>query len=96
MEPPRFAIKKLKWWLEAHFQGKYKDCGDQLVHGNQEDITDCGILAANTAVHDLFNDPLWTVAGKMKERTQWFLTLSRAHMAEVKKLTLRYPMHSHH
>src|SRR5258708_37860457 len=30
MEPPKVAIKKLKWWLDARFQRKYKDCGDEL------------------------------------------------------------------
>ena len=83
MAPPRTAIKKLKWWLKSRFEREFKDCGDTLNHGFQIDVTDCGILAANTAAHDVFNDVVWTVERKIEERVQWFLTLSKAHMCEV-------------
>jgi len=54
------------------------------VHGRQEDFTDCGILAANTAAHDIFNDQIWTPETKPVERMKWFLALARIHMKDVR------------
>jgi hypothetical protein len=33
-----------------------KELGGELQHGDQEDYTDCGILAANIAACKLFED----------------------------------------
>lgn len=74
-------------WLKKRFGKEFEVTGDSLGHGNQEDGTDCGILAANTAAHDIFGDKLWTVGQKMLQRAQWFVKLSTSHMDEVRTFT---------
>jgi len=84
MPKPTKIIKKLRLWLETRFKdGKFTDKGDLLEHGNQEDFTDCGILCANTAAHEIFNDPVWTVSNKKTQRAQWFVTLIKKNIDEV-------------
>lgn len=65
------------------FGKPFKNTGDSLAHGRQEDFTDCGMLTANTAAHNIFNDELWTKDRKNVERARWFITLSEAHIKEV-------------
>jgi hypothetical protein len=51
MKPPKEVLKKLQWWLSAHFRNNFKDLDDNLPHGKEEDYTDCGILCVNTAAY---------------------------------------------
>lgn len=89
MPAPKAIIRKLQWWLKCRFGEKFKDIGNQLGHGKQEDWTDCGIVSANTAAHELFRDEeLWTVEKKQLERVAWFVKLCRAHIDDVRFLTL--------
>ncbi|KIJ91181.1 hypothetical protein K443DRAFT_126315 [Laccaria amethystina LaAM-08-1] len=73
MPYPKAVMKKLQWEL-----------GDNLVHGKQEDGTECGILTANTIAHTVFQDPLWVVSRKEVERVGWFNQLVEAHIREVR------------
>lgn len=57
--------------------------GDSLEHGHQNDWTDCGILTANTAAREIFEDELWTENKKQYERGKWFVTLVSKHIKEV-------------
>jgi hypothetical protein len=83
MGAPRATIKKLQEWLKARFKKDFTDCDNQLEHGLQDDGTSCGILAANTAAHEVFDDPLWMVKRKAAERVGWFVALSEIHMKDV-------------
>ena len=83
LSAPSDVIKKLKWWLKGRFKKIFKDLGDSLEHGSQNDWTDCGILSANTAAHEIFEDELWTGNTKQFERGKWFVTLVTKHMKEV-------------
>lgn len=84
MPPPKEFIRKLKWWLQKRFDSKgFVDHGDALVHGFQQDFTDCGIAAANTAAVEVFQDGLWSNETKIKDRVRWFITLSKRHIQEV-------------
>jgi hypothetical protein len=84
MPPPKGIIKKLQWWLRKRFRGPFKDCGDTLEHGLQEDGTECGIVAPNTAAREVFRDELWTTDRKVFERANWFCKLSAAHVKDVR------------
>lgn len=83
LSAPSEVIKKLKWWLKGRFKKTYKDVGDSLEHGRQNDWTDCGILTANTAAREIFEDELWTGKTKQFERGKWFVTLTSKHLEEV-------------
>ena len=77
-------IRKLHWWSEERFGIKLKDLGDALLHGMQDNWTDCGIIAVNTAIHEILNSqPLWTSQRKQVERVCWFLTLLHRHVLDV-------------
>jgi len=90
MPHPKAAIKKLWWWLQKRFENPFRELGDQLVHGKQEDGTECGILAVNTIAHKVFQDPLWVVGRKAVERVVWFNKLVGAHIQEVRITELQY------
>ncbi|GLB42721.1 hypothetical protein LshimejAT787_1201700 [Lyophyllum shimeji] len=85
MAAPKDLIRKLQWWLKKRIGRQFKEMGDQLEHGRQEDWTDCGVISPNTAAHEVFNDELWTCERKVHERLRWFLTLCRAHIEDVNK-----------
>lgn len=83
LRAPKEIIKKLQWWSKKRLGIQLKDLGDELEHGQQKDVTDCGIVAYNTAAHKIFEDPLWTGEKKGDERVQWFVTLTMKHINEV-------------
>jgi hypothetical protein len=84
MKPPKEVLKKLQWWLSACLRNIFKDLGNNLLHGKQEDYTDCRILCVNTAAYEIFEDEkLWQQDIKGQERAKWFLTLAKNHMNEV-------------
>lgn len=72
MPPSKGIIKKLQWWLRKRFCGPFKDCGDVLEHGRQEDGTECGVITPNTAAREVFHDELWRQDHKVVERVSWF------------------------
>jgi hypothetical protein len=37
---PKEAIRKIQWWLKSRFNRVFKELGDELQHGDQEDYTD--------------------------------------------------------
>ena len=84
MPPPKAIIRKLQWWLRKWFHGPFKDCGDALEHGLQEDGIECGIVAPNTAAQEVFHDELWTTDQKVFEHAHWFCKLSAAHVEDVR------------
>ncbi|KAK7045865.1 Methionine--tRNA ligase, mitochondrial [Paramarasmius palmivorus] len=85
MKPPPETVKKLKSWLRHRFSDitTFKDLGDDMEHGEQLDATECGLVAVNTAAHEVFNDDLWSPVSKLGYRVDWFLKLSSLHMSEV-------------
>lgn len=83
MPPPKDALKYIQSWLKKRFGSTYKDMGDSLSHGDQDNFTDCGILAANTAAHDIFSDDLWNPEAKVLHRLHWFIKLSESHIKYV-------------
>jgi hypothetical protein len=90
MSTPKAIIQKLQLWLKYHFGEKFKDLGNHLEHGKQDDWTDCGIISVNTAAYEIFRDEvLWTVRRKQHEYVTWFLKLCRAHIDDV-RLWLQY------
>ncbi|KAF8814925.1 hypothetical protein BYT27DRAFT_7010209, partial [Phlegmacium glaucopus] len=72
MPCPKAVIKKLQWWLQKRFETPFKELGDNLVHGKQEDRTECGILTVNTIAYKVFQGPLWVVGQKTVECVVWF------------------------
>lgn len=60
MPPPKGIIKKLQWWLQKHFRGPFKDCGNILEHSFHKDRTKCSIITLNTTTREVFHDKLWT------------------------------------
>jgi hypothetical protein len=65
------------------FGAKFKDEGDKLRHGKQEDTWSCGICLPNTIAHDLFDETLFH---HTKCRLLWmwyFVRLARAQLEKV-------------
>ena len=89
MPPPNDIIKYILSWIKKRFGDTYKDAGNSLSHGEQDDFTDCGILAANTAAHDIFGDSLWNPDTKGLHRVHWFVRLSETHIEYVRTLHYR-------
>ncbi|KAF8814343.1 hypothetical protein BYT27DRAFT_7250099 [Phlegmacium glaucopus] len=85
MPPPTDILKYIQLWLKKCFGGTYKNTGNSLSHGDQDNFTDCGILATNTATHDIFGDSLWNPNTKCLHRGHWFIKLSKAHIEYVNK-----------
>lgn len=84
MPPPTQMIQKLGWWSKDRLGIVLRDLGDVLPHGEQDDWTDCGIVAVNTAFHEIDNNrPLWTPQRKRGERVWWFLILLCQHILDV-------------
>lgn len=92
MPAPKDALKSIQSWLKKRFGSTYQNTGDMLSHGNQDNFTDCGILAANTAAHDIFADKLWSPATKALNRAMWFVNLSEAHINYVRTLRFLLPV----
>lgn len=88
MAPPKHTIKKLQWWLGKRFNNSFVNLGDDLEHGSQEDGTECGLLATNTAAREMFHDTLWTCERKILERVEWFNKLCNAHIDYVRNWRL--------
>jgi hypothetical protein len=84
MPPPKATLKQVQTWLKKRFGKEFKNTWDSLAHGDQEGFIDCGILASNTAAHDIFGDALWTYERKAIERVQWFIRLSKTHIEDVR------------
>lgn len=65
---PTDILKKIQWWTKERFGSKFSILGDELKHGNQNNWTDCGIVAANTAAQKIFGSVIWTDSRKEEER----------------------------
>lgn len=84
MPPPKEMIQKLCWWSEARLEITLHNLGDIIPHGVQDNWTDCGIIAANTAFRLIVNDePIWMSENRCSERIRWFLILLRRHVLDV-------------
>ena len=82
-------VRKLRLWSEERLGIVLQDIGDALPHGKQDDWTDCGIIAVNTAIRQVLdNQPLWTPRYKCIERVCWFLTLLYRHVLDVSERRL--------
>lgn len=84
MPPPKTAIKQVQTWLKQIFGKEFKNTSDSLQHGKQDNFTDCGILAANTAAHNIFGDDIWTNEIKSLARVEWFRILGISHIKDVR------------
>ncbi|KDR78516.1 hypothetical protein GALMADRAFT_209010 [Galerina marginata CBS 339.88] len=51
--------------------------------GDQDNFTDCGILAANIAAHDIFADKPWNPETKARHRVEWSIIPKRVHAVEM-------------
>lgn len=76
-------MEKLQWWLCSTFGKTFKEMGNSLAHGVQDNMFSCGIVAMNAIAHDLFSDPLWTPYQKALARTQWFHIMCDSHEEHV-------------
>ncbi|KAJ7586217.1 hypothetical protein C8J56DRAFT_1086435 [Mycena floridula] len=76
---PDREMMKLNWWLERRFKRPFRDSGDALEHGLQDDLVVCGMVMMNTFEHGIFGDPMWNVSRKTYDRARWFNRLQAAH-----------------
>jgi hypothetical protein len=72
---PTVVMNALQRWLQARFKGKFKDCGDSLEHGIQEDGFSCLVCSANTIGHAVFDDELWHMNRAAVVKVDWFQIL---------------------
>ncbi|TFY61180.1 hypothetical protein EVJ58_g4673 [Rhodofomes roseus] len=76
---PRLAISALQDWLHHDFGGRFRDAGNTMRHGLQEDDSSCGICMINTFAHALFGEELFRHGIRRRLRIQYFNILARAH-----------------
>ena len=74
---PTAFLNDVQKWTNARFSKKFRVMGDALVHGRQLDGFSCLVCAANTIVHAVFRDPVWTATERTKHQMAWFITLVR-------------------
>ncbi|KAF6746318.1 hypothetical protein DFP72DRAFT_1017300 [Ephemerocybe angulata] len=91
---PRSVIKQINLWLQERFSPEFRCDGNELPHGNQEDATECGIVATNAIAHDVFNDDLWTPSHKVGDRVQWFNYFAKTHISDVRRIVFGYKIDS--
>ncbi|KAF8126404.1 hypothetical protein K438DRAFT_2146173 [Mycena galopus ATCC 62051] len=75
-------------WLKSSFHGTFMNLGDMLPHPQQGDFVHCGIYAAHTLEHALFQTPLISYADCGTVRMAWFRIfaskgLSRTHITPL-------------
>lgn len=75
MPPPKKFMEHTQKWLQSAFRYKFKNMGDYLVHGVQNDSFSCGILLSNTISHAIFHTPIWIPRQGVFERVSWFVEL---------------------
>ncbi|EIW74508.1 hypothetical protein CONPUDRAFT_159809 [Coniophora puteana RWD-64-598 SS2] len=76
-ERPEEIMEPLTRWLKYEFNGsKFKELGNTLPHGVQEDSSSCGICTVNTIAHNLFGEPLFKHKDRLKHRISLFIDLS--------------------
>ena len=76
---PRFVKQKVQWWAWKRFGRDYKDVGDILEHGAQDNVVSCGIFTANTIAHLVLGDNLMSSTTGGVERARWFNRLAAQH-----------------
>ena len=66
-------FKDVQIWLGERFGGKFKELGDTLPHGIQDDASSCGICTANTIAHAVLKDSIYQHASRSIYRAKWYL-----------------------
>lgn len=61
---PTQQVKAVQAWLLAVFGEKFRNEGDTLEHGIQDDESSCGIVTPNTIGHNIFGDPIFRKKNK--------------------------------
>ncbi|KAK7025915.1 hypothetical protein R3P38DRAFT_2420002, partial [Favolaschia claudopus] len=69
---PHVIIRKTLWWLQGRFNKSFRDKGNILTCGTQNDGTSCGFIATNTLAHNTLGDDIWTPSLKIHDRLHWF------------------------
>lgn len=73
--PPKF-VQLLQVWLKQAFGKRFKNQGNILPHGVQDDGYSCAIITANTIAHAVLDRPLWCPAAAITERLTWFMRIA--------------------
>ncbi|KAH7918522.1 hypothetical protein BV22DRAFT_1051683 [Leucogyrophana mollusca] len=75
---PIKVIRAAQTWLRKEFGSPFKDEGDTLTHGVQNDQFSCGICVVNTIAHNAFGDELFTHAKQFVMRILLFVELAES------------------
>ena len=74
--PTKF-VALLQVWLKHAFGGKrFKNQGNMLPHGVQDDGHSCVVFTSNTLAHGVLDQPLLSAEEAVAERLSWFIRLA--------------------
>jgi len=71
-------LRALQEWLRKAFGSTFRDEGNVLAHGFQEDGVSCGVCTINTIAHNIFGDLIFTPKTRRSLRISYFNTLMKA------------------
>ncbi|KAF7363116.1 hypothetical protein MVEN_00664000 [Mycena venus] len=77
MHPPTSLSKKLAQWLGSVVGMSKAQIMNDLPCGSQQDVVNCGIIAANAIAHRILGDPLWDITCARTLRLQAFCRIAK-------------------
>jgi hypothetical protein len=80
--PTKF-VGLLQVWLKQAFGKRFKNQGNMLPHGVQDDGHSCAMFTSNTLAHGVLDRPLLSAEKIVAERLSWFIRL-----ASTQKITI--------
>lgn len=91
-QPPKTELQALTAWLNSWSSARFADKGNTLAHGIQGDTNSCGIFAANTIMHAVFQNDLLTAGDVAFQRIRWFTAFADQILNKVcsKSFTVAY------
>lgn len=75
----------LQVWLKQAFGKRFKNQGNMLPHGVQNDGYSCPMFTSNTLAHGVLGQPLLSAEKAVEERLLWFIRLASTQNMAVSK-----------
>ncbi|KAJ3965299.1 hypothetical protein EV361DRAFT_955152 [Lentinula raphanica] len=84
---PRKVVGHIQKWLQARHKGVFREMGNTLPHGMQNDGISCIPSSINTIAHGVFGDALWSQNTWRLDRIRWFTSLVPSSLLQSSDIT---------
>ena len=88
--PSKFVVL-LQVWLKKAFGKRFKNQGNMLPHGVQDDGYSCPMFTSNTLAHGVLDRPLISAEEAVAERLSWFIRLASTQRIAINKFPTSSP-----